>query len=88
MNTNKDYPIRKDLPFYLFSPNTNTDAENPAELSTNTKIESFNYKYLASLELNNRNDTKVDSLTQMFYFGDCLVPTTRLLPCSLPSTSK
>ncbi len=47
----------------------------------------FNYKHFVDLDFDPREtdspDGKIKCLTQNYYYGDCIIPTTKLLPCNL-----
>jgi hypothetical protein len=88
----------KDLPLFIFSQLTNDSGNKNDEdqnytsfYSKENKIKQLsgqlNFKYLINLNLNENDGSINDNikcLTQNFYFGDCISPASRLLPCSFP----
>lgn len=94
--------MNKDLPSYIFShllndPDNSKNNDNQKYVSFYTKEKKNdldktveqNFKYLVNLDLdlNDTNRDKIKCLTQNLYFGDCISPLTRLLPCNLPELS-
>lgn len=94
--------MNRDFPAYLFSHLVN-DSENISNKSYESnfserinykhlnELDRLNFKHLIKLDLNkdeNNLKDEIRCLTEKYYFGDGVSPITRLLPCSLPESSK